>query len=381
VKALRYYTSVPRYLLAGRLGKRFPVPWLPLNLVELRPPEPPPGMAVATASPWRRVAVRLAGICGSDLSLLYGKNSPRLSPFFSFPAVLGHEVVGEFEGTRVALNPLIACRERGCEPCTACHSGQDNVCLNITQGPFAPGFIGYCRDLPGGWGESLIAPQDRLIAINDGIPDERAVLLEPLAVVRRGLRLAFPSWPEQLLVIGMGSIGLLTIKALRLLGFAGELHAVARYPAQAAMARQFGASYVHSATAEAAAATGASKHPAILGPPAWRGGFAAAIDAAGSSASLDEAVWATREGGTVLLLGAPGNLRHDFSPYWFREIRLIGSFAGAPPDFSDAAALLPDAKGLEALVTHRFPLAEWPSALRTLRERKALKVVFDPRPR
>jgi threonine dehydrogenase-like Zn-dependent dehydrogenase len=177
----------------------------------------------------------------------------------------------------------------------------------------------------------------------------------------------------------MGSIGLLTVTALRLLGFAGELHAVARYPAQAAMARQFGASQVHAATAEAAAAVGASKYPALLGPPAWRGGFAAVIDAAGSSASLDEAVWATREGGTVLLLGAPGNLRHDFSPYWFREVRLVGSFAGAPQDFSEAIALLAEAQGLEAIVTHRFALAQWRQALFTLRSRRALKVVFDPR--
>lgn len=371
MKALRYHASIPRYLLAGRLGKRYPVPWLPLKLVELQPPEPPPG--------WCRVAVRLAGICGSDLGLLFGNNSPRLSPFFSFPAVLGHEVVGEVDGTRVALNPLIACRERGFKPCEACRSGQDNACLNLTQGAFAPGFIGYCRDLPGGWSESLIAPEDRLIAINDDIPDERAVLLEPLAVVRRGLRLAFTSWPQRLLVVGMGSIGLLTIKALRLLGFAGELHAVARYPAQAAMARQLGASQVHAATAEAAVAVGASRYPALIGPPAWRGGFEAVIDAAGSSASLDEAAWATREGGTLLLLGAPGNIRHDFLPYWFREVRLVGSYAGSATDFSEAAALLPDAKGLEAVVTHRFALAEWRQALSTLRSRRALKVVFDPR--
>ncbi|MBS3933854.1 MAG: zinc-binding dehydrogenase [Truepera sp.] len=371
MKALRYYTSVPRYLLAGRLGKRYPVPWLPLKLEELQPPEPPPG--------WRRVAVRLAGICGSDLALLFGNNSPRLSPFFSFPAVLGHEVVGEVEGVRVAINPLIACRERGFAPCPACQRGEDNACLNLTRGAFAPGFIGYCRDLPGGWGETLIAHQDRLIPIANGIPDERAVLLEPLAVVRRGLRLAFPGWPHNLLVIGMGSIGLLTIKVLRLLGFAGELHAVARYPAQAAMARQLGASQVHGATAEAAGVVGASRHPALIGPPAWRGGFEAVIDAAGSSASLDEAAWATREGGTLLLLGAPGNLRHDFSPYWFREVRLVGSFAGAPQDFSEATALLPDAKGLEAIVTHRFALSAWPQALGTLRSRRALKVVFDPR--
>jgi threonine dehydrogenase-like Zn-dependent dehydrogenase len=371
VNALRYYASIPRYLLAGWLGKRYPVRALPLKLEAVALPSPRPG--------WQRVAVRLAGICGSDLGLLFGKNSPRLSPFFSFPAVLGHEILGEAEGTRVAVNPLLACRERELEPCEACRRGDDNACLNLTEGAFAPGFLGYCRDLPGGWGEALVAHQGRLVPVADRVPDERAVLAEPLAVVLRALRLAFATWPRRLLVIGMGSLGLIALKAVRLLGFAGELHAVARYPVQAEMARALGASQVHAGAAQAAAAVGAKRYPALLGPPAWRGGFEGVIDAAGSRASLDEAVWAAREGGTVLLLGAPGSLRHDFSPHWFREVALIGSYTYREADFREAVALLGDALGLEALVTHRLALAAWPAALGALRARRALKVVFDPR--
>jgi Zn-dependent alcohol dehydrogenase len=96
--------------------------------------------------------VRLAGVCGSDLALLFGKNSPRLSPFFSFPAVLGHEILGEVDGVRVAVNPTTSCRERGLSPCDACVRGHDNLCANAAEGPLAAGLIGYNRDLPGGWG-------------------------------------------------------------------------------------------------------------------------------------------------------------------------------------------------------------------------------------
>ena len=86
MKALTYFPSIPRYLLARALGKRYPVGALPLRLKDLPDPAVPEGFVP--------VRVRMAGICGSDLALLYGKNSPRLSPFFSFPAVLGHEILG-----------------------------------------------------------------------------------------------------------------------------------------------------------------------------------------------------------------------------------------------------------------------------------------------
>lgn len=371
MKALRYYPSVPRYLLAGRLGTRYPIAQLPLRLERLPAPQIPPG--------WQRVKVRLSGICGSDLSLLYGKNSPRLSPFFSFPAVLGHEILGEVEGVRVVVNPLLACRERGVEPCAACQGGEDGRCQKPAEGAFAPGMLGFCRDLPGGWGETVAVHPDRLYPIPDTVPDARAVLAEPLAVALRGLSLAFPGGPPaSLLVVGAGTIGLLTVVALRLTGYGGELHAVARHLVQADMARQLGADRVHGSVAEAAEAVGAKAYRAIIGPPAWRGGFGAVVDAAGSASSLEQASWAVAEGGTLLLLGAPGHLRHDLSPYWFRELRLVGSYVYRREDFAKAVSLLAEAEGLERLVGASYPLEEWREALGAVRTRRAVKVVFAP---
>ena len=80
----------------------------------------------------------------------------------------------------------------------------------------------------------------------------------------------------------------------------------------------------------------------------------------------------------MLLLGAPATAFHDFSPYWFREIGLFGSYTYSWDDFAQTVKLLPELEGLEALVTHRFPLEAWPDALQTAVRRRGIKVVFKP---
>jgi D-arabinose 1-dehydrogenase-like Zn-dependent alcohol dehydrogenase len=67
MKALRYTPSLPRFFGARLLGKRFPKALLPLRLEEVPLPERPG---------FQRVRVHLAGVCGSDLALLYGKSPP-----------------------------------------------------------------------------------------------------------------------------------------------------------------------------------------------------------------------------------------------------------------------------------------------------------------
>ena len=58
-----------------------------LGLVDRVPP-PLPG------DDWVRIEVLLCGICGSDLGNVSYRSSPAMEPFGSFPAVLGHEILG-----------------------------------------------------------------------------------------------------------------------------------------------------------------------------------------------------------------------------------------------------------------------------------------------
>ncbi|MBD3286701.1 alcohol dehydrogenase catalytic domain-containing protein, partial [candidate division WOR-3 bacterium] len=215
MKALRYHPSVPAYLLSRILAKKYPVGFLPLKLVNIPEPE--------TLSGWRKVDVRMCGICGSDLALLYGKNSPRLSGFFSFPAVPGHEILGRVDGQRVVVNPSLACRERGLSPCPACSRGQEHLCVNVAEGNISAGMLGFCRDLPGGWSEKITAHPGQIHQVPDNLLDERAVLAEPLAVCLHGLRNVDQTSHKNILIIGAGTIGLISVKLLRILGYKGEV--------------------------------------------------------------------------------------------------------------------------------------------------------------
>lgn len=393
MRGLLFTPSIPRFAAARLLGKRYPPKALSLQVATLSEPERPSG--------FERLKVRLAGICGSDLALLYGKQSPALSGMFSFPAVLGHEILAELGGVRVVVNPVLACYERGLSDCPACARGDDHLCLNVAEGNYAPGTVGFCRDLGGGWAQRMVAHRERIFPIDEQVSDECAVLTEPAAVVLHGLRQVWHrgtigfggkaqspddsylpagtmQWPAQILVIGAGTIGLLAIKMLRILGFDGPLFSVARHSRQAELAKLFGANQIFPSTQAAQQATGARRYRGILGAISWRGGFDGVVEASGSPRGLQEASWVVREGGRVLLLGAPAAAFHDFSPYWFREIGLFGSYAYSWDDFAQTVKLLPEMKDVEIMVTHKFGLEAWPDAIKTSITRRGIKVVFKP---
>jgi threonine dehydrogenase-like Zn-dependent dehydrogenase len=351
MKALLYSPSLLRFLAARLLGKRFPKRLLPLSLKEVPLPERP-GFV--------RVKVRLSGVCGSDLALLYGKSSPSLSPFFSFPAVLGHEILGEIDGVRVAVNPLLACVDRGLPLCERCAAGEEGLCQNVAEGGLAPGMLGYHRDLPGGWGEWVLARPERLYLIPAGVPDERAVLSEPVAVVLRGLKKLIP-FPGEVVIVGLGTLGLLAVRLLRVLGFSGKIFVVAKYSYQVERAKAFGADEVFRSAQEALRARAKRYRSLIF--EGFRGGYEAVIESSGSGKGFREALNLTQEGGRVLLLGAPGVELVDLSPFWFKEVELEGSYTYTPREFQEAVGMLLHLAGLESLVGGIFPLEAYRDAL------------------
>jgi len=152
---------------------------MPCALSDVDEPVPPAG-----AGGWVRVRPRLAGICGSDLATVDGKTSRYFEPLVSFPFTPGHEVVGELDdGSRVVLEPVLACGPRGIDPpCPQCAAGRTQRCERQSFGLLEPGLqTGYCADTGGGWGAWLVAHESQLHRVPDDLSDEAAVLVEPAA--------------------------------------------------------------------------------------------------------------------------------------------------------------------------------------------------------
>lgn len=397
MRALVYGFSPAGWLAARQLGGRFPslaVATSGLRLASVPEPDPP-------GPDFVRVRVLLCGICGTDVATLRGKTGPQLSPFVSFPAVMGHEILGVVEegplaGRRVVLDPFLPCAVRGLPPCPACAVGQTAACQRFAEGAFAPGMLlGFCRDLPGGWSERVLAHHSQMHLVPDGLPDEAAVLAEPLAVALHSIYGGLPGAGERVLVVGAGTVGLCLVAGLRLLGTSAEVTVVARHGGQREAARALGADRVVGGAAEAeelAVREGfGAAHPGLLGTRGFTGGFDQVYDAVGSAAVVASALRLTRPGGRAVLLGCSGVVpRLDLTEAWSHELQMQGycgygaERAAAGAHTIDLALRLmaehPDLP-VARLVTHRFPLEDFRAALEAAffhRRSGSVKVLLHP---
>ncbi|WP_020573459.1 zinc-dependent alcohol dehydrogenase [Actinopolymorpha alba] len=388
--ALEMYRSLPRYIAARAVGGRIPGvltgPAAPVRLVSREEPRP-------TGAGWARVKPILSGICGSDLGALFGQTSLYFSALVSMPFVPGHEVVGVLEddcedlpkGTRVVLDPVLACAARGVERCESCAGGHTNRCDRITVGHVSPGLqTGYCADTGGGWGGQLIAHRSQLHAVPEGLSDERAVLVEPLACAVHTARRAQVPDGGSVLVSGAGAVGLFATLAMRELTNAGRISVVAKHPRQRELAKAFGASDVlapDEVPARVRRATQAFRLAPERGGEFLLGGVDVAIDAVGSKDSLGSVLRVTKAGGRVVLSGMPAT-GADLSPVWFRELDITGTYATAGREAFQTAFELAASAPLDGVVGGRYPLYRWREALDHAHSAGRLgtvKVAFDLR--
>ena len=418
MRAVEFNVTIPGYLMARSLGKLSDafVYGRPsrLGLVDRVPPALP-------GDDWVRIEVLLCGICGSDLGNVAYRSSPAMEPFGSFPAVLGHEILGRVAevgsgvthvrvGDRVVVDPMLHCEARGWGAdswCRSCVGGTHATCeLAGEQGPegglwdggLSPGStIGYHRDLPGGWGEEMVAHCRQVFAVPDGVPDPVAVLAEPLSIGVHGvLRSGVLRARGPVLVIGSGAIAAGTIWALRTLGYPGRVVAQMKRPHEASLAGALGADEVVAPgdqAREALIGTGARAYMPVVGDEVFAGGgFEVVFDCVGSQGSVAQAIGYASARGRVVLLGCAGQMRKlDLTFVWARELRIQG-YVGYGAEEWDGRRLhtfaitlermAADPRALGDLVTHVFPLGQYRDALRAADDHRrsgAVKVALRPR--
>lgn len=282
--------------------------------------------------PGELIKVTSSGICGSDLHMIEAGLSG---------VVLGHEFGGTTKDGR-----LVAIRPTGeCGSCSSCTSGRSQTCSIAGRS-----LHGMSRD--GGLAEFVVADPNQLFEIPAEVDPAAVALVEPLAVVMHGVNRVNLSSGTRAIIIGAGSIGLLTAAALVDRGV--ETDIVTRHPHQALAAEAIGARAVTQPGQD----------------------YDISFDAVCSQQSFDACVTATRPCGTLLEFGmfwSPVTLNNALM---MKEITVVPSiFYGHTHehhDFLEAIDLLTRAPLLiETVVSHRFALADAAEAFRVANDRKA----------
>jgi alcohol dehydrogenase len=262
------------------------------------------------------VRIEAAGICGSDMHAYHG-HDPRRVP----PLILGHEasglvIEGAAKGRRAAINPMIFCGA-----CADCLSGRPNLCANRR-------FIGMNR--AGTFAELVAVPEHCLIEVPETMDPVHAALTEPAATALHAVTLAGhalhrPIAEARALVLGGGSIGLLSALLLRHHG-CRNITLGDTNPLRRATAERTDICSVYDPLADAA-------------PEA--DSFELVIDAVGAPATREAAVAAARPGGVIMHIGlqaSGGEL--DVRKLTLSEITFIGAYTYTPVDLTAAVAAL-----------------------------------------
>ncbi|HUD16551.1 MAG TPA: alcohol dehydrogenase catalytic domain-containing protein [Acidimicrobiales bacterium] len=357
----------------------------------------------------------LAGVCGSDTKLVLGDfadgdlDNP-MAAFSSLPHVPGHEVVSEVValgpqarglevGQRVVLNPWISCAPRGIEPlCPPCRSGDVNLCWSFTKGEIGPGVhIGVVTGAPGAWAELMAAHDSMLHAVPPDVPDSAAVMADPFSVSFHAVVRHPPPPSGRVVVYGAGALGLTSLAILTAFYPQVEVAVVARFPAQAEMARRMGASLVvdHEpglAVVETLADwSGAVLHRAFSGlPMAQPGHIDVVYDSVAKPETFEVGVRILAERGRLVYTGVAIPGRWEWTPVYFKELTISGSNAFAMEEFEGRRRhaidhyldLVRDGRiDVTGMVTHRYRLEDWWDALRDLARPEVsgvLKAAFTP---
>lgn len=389
-----------RVLLTRLLGRFYPGAYVasfsPLQVQNL-PRQTLP------ANNWVRVRNRLAGISGNDLLLIRGDGDFRVAPAALTsrrPAYPGDEVVGEVieigddvqhlhVGDRVVFQYASNCVSAGAQPlCRSCAAGNYTLCENgelLGPQPFG-----------GGWSEEMLLHEQQLFPISSQISDEQAVMISPTAVALHAVLRRPPQANERVLIVGAGTIGLLTLQLVHLLAPQAEVSILARHSFQVEQATRMGAAHIiypQDSYSGVQQATHAHLYRGLFNNRLLLGGYDAIYDTVSSPQTLHNALRWIRTRGTIVQAATNLSFMHlDLTPVWYQEVNLLGSRGHGldvwPLDgnterstFSIVAELIEGGRlHPEQLITHHFALNDYKHALLTTMSKtrsRAIKVVFD----
>ena len=311
--------------------------WLNMEMCDIPMPVPAGNEAL--------IKIKLAGVCGSDMTVYRGKHMTA-----TVPVVLGHEILGTIEslpegyegkfklGQRVLMNPIISCGH-----CSACKHGLPWVCENLK-------LLGI--HVNGGYEEYCTVDVDKLVAVRDETPDDVAILGEPFAVGIHVMVNSKVQKGDKIFISGGATVGLYIAILAKAAGAERVIISEINEPR-----RQF----VESMGIETINPNEVDAMD-LMREVTDGGGFDIVYDTSGAASCILQMPDLCRCGGKLLSLGLSGDAyQFIIGKVAFKEITLVGNRLYSQEDFEEGVRFVEDnwqELHLDRMVTDRLTLSE-----------------------
>ena len=258
------------------------------------------------------VKVLGCGLCGSDIvKFRHG--------LVHDGAVLGHEIVAVIEeinsdtdfkiGERIVSSHHIPCFN-----CTFCKHGSYSMCHHFKE----------TNIFPGGFSEKVFLSEEHLKNVAYKVPsnmtDEEISFYEPLGCCIRAIKRCGLQIGDKVLVIGLGSIGLIMSEGLRALGY--KVYGCDLIEERINLANKFGIE---------------ANKPINLG----KFEVDAVFMTSGADKAIETAIKYVRAGGKILVFSStPNNFGYANNEIYYKELTVMGSYSPSPKDLEDSFNLL-----------------------------------------
>lgn len=263
------------------------------------------------------------GICGSDLNTYRGA-----SAYVSYPKVPGHELscviveIGENykglkKGDSVTVNPYFNCHK-----CYSCERGHVNACMfNET--------MGVQRE--GGFREYLTMNVERLIAVED-LSSKEIALMEPFCIGYHGVKKANVKKGDNVLIVGAGSIGVLSMFGALYRGAKVYLSDISQDKLDYAISLGASGGILNSSKEE---------FDKQVSDITDGNGFDICMEVVGLPSTFQNCIDAAAFGGSVVLIGiSKSNLDFNFTMIQKKELKIYGSRNALKEDFEEVAEIM-----------------------------------------
>lgn len=317
--------------------------------------------------------VRATAICGTDAHLIRG-DYPGFWPL-AFPFTPGHEWAGEI----VALGPgaeaygwsvgdrVAGTSHNACGACQKCVEGQYNVCENYGKAGLHEQ---YGHNVQGVDATYAVHNVKCIFRLPDSVPFEEGALVDPASIALHVARRGNIKPGDTVAVTGAGAIGLLAGDAALICGAARVIIVGRGHRLEKAAAMGF-------ETVD----TNAGDPVADVRRLTEDLGADVVLECAGVPETLTWAMEMLRKGGRCAMVGIPTEaVALTIQPIVLNELELVGSRASAGEMRRVIPFIANGRMRVKDLITHRFPLAEYETALNTFNDRSsgALKIIIEP---